>query len=78
MSALIASWAGLEAGERKARLRALAGLAHAFIGHEAAALAVLLREAEDDVGALGACDAALARLPTSRVRRALSVLPRVL
>jgi hypothetical protein len=68
----------LDSVERVARLRALAALALVFAGPAAAELVRLLRAAEGDAAMLQDADRALARLPAIPLRRALSVLPRVL
>jgi uncharacterized membrane protein YqjE len=73
----LASWAALAPDERKARLRALAGLAQVFAGPAAAELVALLRAAEDDTAGLEAAAAALAALPALPMRRALSVMVRL-
>lgn len=71
------SWQALEAGERKARCRALAAMVYVFAGPgPASELIRLLRGAEDDVAGLAAVDAALGALPAIPLRRTLSVLAR--
>jgi hypothetical protein len=78
MTGLLASWAGLEAGERVARLRALAALARVFAGPDASAQLVrLLRIAESDrayIEYLDFADIALRGLPSTTARRILSVM----
>jgi hypothetical protein len=76
MSGVLASWAVLDAGERKARCRALAALAHVFAGRVADDLVVAAERAEGDIAWLSDADVALGRLPAIPLRRTLSVLAR--
>jgi hypothetical protein len=77
MKGPLASWGELEAGERKARCRALAGLVYVFGGPAAEALVLLLHAAEDDPAVLEHGDGMLAVLPSIPMRKALSVMVRL-
>lgn len=78
MTALLASWLHLDAAERRARCRSLAALLRVFTTRVRAgdACAALAR-AEGDMAALEEAEAALAKVPTIPLRRALSVLAEV-
>jgi hypothetical protein len=68
---LLAAWQNLEAGERRARLRALQALTRVLAGPAGRHLIDALREAETEAAALVLCDVALDALAPVPRRRIL-------